>query len=63
MILIRESLDCGLKFEYACAPHSYVQVLQELVTSLPSPLLPFEYYPNVSIFNIYICMICILTHL
>ena len=42
---IREALDCGVAFTTPCSPHSYAQALQELVRSLPLPLLPYECYP------------------
>lgn len=46
LLLIREALDCGKDFTAACSPHSYAQILLDLLTGLPSPLIPFDAYPS-----------------
>ena len=47
--VIREALDCGKEFTVACTPHSFVQCLKEFLIALPSPVLPYDLYPLVSI--------------
>jgi len=46
VLIIREALDCGKEFTAACSPHSYAQILQDILEGLPVPLVPFESYPT-----------------